>query len=113
MWVMKEEILFLSGDELINKSKLDAICGITSGPACCIDLINGYYDTGYYYGSPSAMAGFPHITVPMGTIHELPVGLSFIARAHIEPELLKISYAFEQADKKRLPPKFIETLIPR
>ena len=58
------------------------------------------------------MAGYPHITVPMGTVHELPVGLSFISRAYNEPELLKMAYAFEQASKKRVPPKFLMTSIP-
>jgi amidase len=99
-------------DDLISKNRLDVICGTSIGLACCIDLINGDYDTGFYFCSPAAMAGYPHITVPMGTVHELPVGLSFISGAYTEPELLKIAYAFEQASKKRVAPKFIRTSIP-
>lgn len=97
---------------LMSEHKLDALCGVTSGPACCIDLINGDYDTGYYYGSPAAMAGFPHITLPMGFVHELPVGLSFIAGAFTEDKLFEIAYAYEQASKHRTPPKFIKDSIP-
>jgi amidase len=49
----------------------------------------------------------------MGTVHELPVGLSFISGAYTEPELLKLAYSFEQASKKRVPPKFIMSSIPK
>jgi amidase len=99
-------------NELMKKESLDVICGISHGPACCIDLINGDYGTGFYFCEPAAMAGYPHITVPMGTLHELPVGLSFMAGAYEEPKLLKIAYAYEQASEKRMAPKFIKTSIP-
>lgn len=56
-------------DSLMAASKLDAICGTSIGFAGCIDLINGDYDTGFYFCPPAAMAGYPHITVPMGTVH--------------------------------------------
>jgi len=55
------------------------------------------------------MAGYPHITVPMGSVHELPAGLSFIAGAYKEAELFALAYAFEQATKKRMAPKFLKT----
>jgi amidase len=97
-------------DDLMMQNQLDAISGTTIGLPCCIDLVNGDYDTGFYSGSPAAMAGYPHITVPMGKVHELPVGLSFIAGAYKEAELLAIAYAFEQATKKREAPKYIKTV---
>ena len=99
-------------DDLMKEHQLDAICGTSIGLSCCIDLINGDYDTGFYFCPPAAMAGYPHITVPMGTVHELPVGLSFIAGRYQEPELLSMSFAFEQASKKRIPPKFLKNSIP-
>jgi amidase len=95
-------------DDMLSKNKLDAICGTSIGLPCCIDLINGDYDTGFYFCPPAAMAGYPHITVPMGKVHELPVGLSFIAGAYKEAELLTLAYAYEQASKKREAPKFIK-----
>jgi amidase len=95
-------------DELMTSNKLDAICGTSIGLAGLTDLINGDYGTGFYFCPPAAMAGYPHITVPMGKVHELPVGLSFIAGAYKEPELLGIAYAYEQASKKREAPKFIK-----
>ena len=98
-------------DDMMHKNKLDAIAGTSIGLPCCIDLINGDYDTGFYFCPPAAMAGYPHITVPMGTVHELPVGFSFIARAYKEDEIIKLGYAFEQATKKRAAPKFIKTSV--
>jgi Asp-tRNA(Asn)/Glu-tRNA(Gln) amidotransferase A subunit family amidase len=56
----------------------------------------------------SVAAGYPNLTVPAGFSGELPVGLSFIARAWEEPKLLRFGYAFEQAVKARHAPKFIE-----
>lgn len=99
-------------DDLMKSNNLDAICGTSIGPACLIDLIEGDYDTGFYFCPPAAMAGYPHITVPMGTVHELPVGFSFIAGAYQEGEIIKLGYAFEQATKKRRAPKFIDPRVP-
>jgi amidase len=98
-------------DDLMNENKLDAIAGTSIGLPCCIDLINGDYDTGFYFCPPAAMAGYPHITVPMGTVHELPVGFSFIAEAYREDKIIKLGFAFEQATKKRASPKFIKTSV--
>ena len=91
---------------LLKEQQLDALCGVTNGLACCIDLINGDYDTGFSFSTPAAMAGFPHITVPMGFVHELPVGISFFGEAYSEPALVGIAYAYEQASKKRKQPGF-------
>ncbi len=98
-------------DDMMKQNQLDAICGVSSGLAWCIDLVNGDYDTGFSFTSPAAMAGYPHISIPMGMIHQLPVGLSFIAGAYKEAEIIKMAYAFEQATKKRMPPKFISSLV--
>ena len=85
---------------------LTAIVAITTGPAACIDLVNGEYGTGPGYSSPAAMAGYPHLTVPMGQVHGLPVGLSFVAGAYQEAKLLALGYAYEQATKHRQAPEF-------
>ncbi|HVM89805.1 MAG TPA: amidase [Puia sp.] len=98
-------------NNLIEGDNLDALCGVTNGPACCIDLINGDYDTGYSLSTPAAIAGFPHITVPMGFVQELPVGISFFGKAYTEPQLLSIAFAYEQATKIRKPPKFLNDLL--
>ncbi len=96
--------------DLIQTNKLDALCGVTNGLAGCIDLINGDYDTGFSLSSPAAISGFPHITVPMGLVKELPIGISFMSTAYTEPALLSIAYAYEQASMKRVAPKFLPTM---
>lgn len=93
-------------DDILAKYKLDAIIGTTNGPAVCIDLVNGDYDNGFGFSGPAAMAGYPHITVPMGLAHGLPIGLSFFSTAYKEGEIIKLGYAYEQASKKRVAPLF-------
>jgi len=98
-------------DTVLAKNKLNAIVGTTNGLACCIDQVNGDYDTGFSFSSPAAMAGYPHITVPMGDVLGLPMGLSFIGTAYSEPELIKMAYAYEQASKRRTMPKFMKNMV--
>ena len=93
-------------DKLLKENNLDAIIAPTNGFACCIDLVNGDYDNGFGFASPAAMAGYPHITVPMGYFNELPIGLSFISSAYKEGDIIRLGYAYEQASKKRVAPKF-------
>jgi len=73
--------------------------------------VNGDYDNGFGFSTPAAMAGYPHITVPMGTVLGLPMGLSFFSTAYAEPEIIKLAYAYEQASKKRVMPAFRKNLI--
>lgn len=96
-------------DAVMNEHKLDALIAPTGGPAWVTDLLNGDHYTGGY-STPSAVAGYPNINVPIGFISGLPVGLSIFGRAWSEPTLLRIAYSYEQATKHRRPPKFIPTL---
>jgi amidase len=98
-------------DKILKDNKLDAITAPTNGFAECIDLINGDYDNGYSFSGPAAMAGYPHITVPMGYWNDLPVGISFISTAYDEAGIIKLGYAFEQATKKRVSPKFRRDIL--
>ncbi len=97
-------------DELMQEKNLDAICGVTNGPACCTDLVNGDYDTGFSFSSPAALAGYPHVTVPMGEVHHLPIGFSFTGKAYSEQELIGLAFAYEQASLKRKAPDYLDEI---
>jgi amidase len=56
------------------------------------------------------VAGYPHVTVPAGSIHGLPVGLSFFGAAWSEPALIRYAFAFEQGTRARKPPTFRPTI---
>ncbi len=98
-------------DDIMDKNRLDAVIGPTNGFAVCIDLVNGDYGNGFSFSSPAAKAGYPHITVPMGAWHDLPMGISFFGKAFTEPELIRIAYAYEQASRKRKAPSFNPALF--
>lgn len=95
-------------DFVMRKHRLDAMIAPTGGPAWPTDWINGDHFTGGY-SSASAVAGYPHITVPAGYVFGLPVGISFFAGAWSEPKLIKYAYAFEQATKARQTPRFLRS----
>nr|WP_319511259.1 amidase [uncultured Draconibacterium sp.] len=97
-------------DALMDTNNLDAIIAPTNGPTWSIDWVNGDSFTGGS-SSPAAISGYPNITVPMGFVDGLPIGLSFFGRAWSEPVLLEIAYAFEQATKHRKAPDFKKSLM--
>jgi amidase len=97
-------------NDTMDELKLDAICGPTYGPTWCIDWVNGDYGTGYGFSSPAAIGGYPHITVPMGQVMNLPIGISFFGRAYDEGGLLSVAYAYEQVSKNRKSPEFLKTV---
>lgn len=95
-------------DAAMAAHKLDAIVLPTNAPAWTTDFLNGDHVTGGD-SSFAAVAGYPSITVPMGYAGELPVGLSFVARAWEEGKLITLAFAFEQATKLRREPKYLAT----
>jgi amidase len=95
-------------DAVLGKHRLEAIAAPTDAPPWVTDPVNGDHFLGGCSTLP-AVAGYPHITVPMGTVFGLPVGISFFAGAWSEPTLIKIAFAFEQASNARKPPLFLPT----
>ncbi len=95
---------------------LDAIVGLTNGPAWPTNDdpnegdLDGHFE--YFVGSSSAAAvsGYADITVPAGYLEGLPVGITFIGGRWDEPELLGYAYDYERATKVRKPPRFIPTI---
>lgn len=93
-------------DKVMDDSSLDAIIGPCGGPACVTDLLLGDRGLGGDIISLAAVAGYPSITVPLGYLTGMPVGLAFTGRAWSEPKLLSLAHDFEMASKVRKAPQY-------
>ena len=96
-------------DRLLKASNLDALVAPTGGPAWATDVITGDHFLGAASTLP-AVAGYPHITVPMGQATGLPVGISFIGPAWSEAKLIAMAYAYEQHSHARKPPQYLKSV---
>ncbi len=93
-------------DRVMDELNLDAIIAPTGSPAWKTDWVNGdFYNIGS--SSAAAISGYPNITVPMGFIQDLPVGISFFGRAWSEGLLIEIAYSYEQSTLHRKAPQFL------
>jgi amidase len=93
----------------MRKFHLDAILAPTNSPAWTTDLVNGdHFSVGT--STPSAVAGFPDLTVPAGYVDHLPIGMSLIGRKWSEPKLIALAYSWEQATHVRRMPHLRPTL---
>jgi amidase len=96
-------------DKALADNQLDALVAPSGQPAWLIDFIKGDASGGGFSG-PAAVAGYPHITVPVGFVNGLPCGLSIVGTAWSEAKLIGYAYALEQATKARRPPKYPKTV---
>jgi amidase len=94
-------------DAALAKDHLDVLIAPTMGVAWTTDWVDGDHFVGGSASSAPAVAGYPHVTVPMGLVRGLPVGLSLVGTAWSEPRLIAYAYTFEQASHARQPPHFI------
>jgi amidase len=97
-------------EELLGRYRLDALIRPTTEPAFRVDTVRGNSSGGGEFTGLAAVAGYPHLTVPMGYVHGLPVGLSFIGPAWSDAKILALGYAFEQATHARKAPDYLPSL---
>jgi amidase len=96
-------------DKTFAQYRVDALIRATTDPSFRIDVVRGDHDGASASFLP-ATSGYPHLTVPMGYVSGLPVGLSFIGPAWSETRLLAMGAAYEGAAKARKPPSFLPSL---
>ncbi len=87
-------------DTVLEEESIIALVGLTRNPAWKINYKTGdNFENGWGNGSISAIAGYPHITIPLDYVDGLPTGVSFMGTAWDEVNLLNIAYSFEQENK--------------
>ena len=96
-------------DALLRTTRVTALVAPTLGPAWPIDPVLKDHFVGGGAGSAAAIAGYPHLSVPMGQVDGLPLGLSFVGPAWSEARLLAYGYAYEQASHARVAPIYAPT----
>ena len=99
-------------DRLLKEHGVDLLVGVTNGPAWISDLKKGDSYNGPSASQLPAVAGYPHLTVPMGAIDGLPIGLSFIGAKWRDADILAAGYAYEQASRMRVAPTYRASAIP-
>jgi len=97
-------------DRWMQAHQLDALISPTMPPAWLIDAVNGDQIAGSGAGNLAAVAGYPHLTVPMGQVRGLPVGLSFIGAQWADARILALGYAYEQATQHTKAPRFLPSI---
>jgi amidase len=98
-------------DRMLSENHVSVLVAPTMGPAWLIDPVQKDSAAFGEAGGPPAIAGYPHLTTPMGQVRGLPVGLSFIGPAWSEASLLAYGYAFEQAARARKPPRYLPSSV--
>jgi amidase len=97
-------------DAMLREHRVEALVAPTLGPAWTTDVVNGDHYIGGGASSLPAISGYPHVTVSMGLVQGLPVGLSFIGEAWSEAELLSFAFAYETQAQARIPPTYARSV---
>ncbi|GAA0737579.1 amidase [Sphingomonas japonica] len=96
-------------DAMLKAGKVELLVEPTYGAPWLSDPVHGDQFSGPSASALPAISGYPHLTVPMGLVDGLPVGLSFIGTAYSDAMLLNAGYAFEAAGKLRVKPGYAAT----
>jgi amidase len=109
----REQCLQIAREQLLDaafkNNQLDAMVMVTGGLPWLIDSLTGDAIVGPNSTVLPAVAGYPHVTVPAGAFHGLPIGMSLIGLPYTEDKLLGYAYAYEQATMHRKPPRYLAT----
>jgi len=100
-------------DRILKENQLVAILAPTMGPAFPIDPVNGDAINSSGPGNFPAIAGYPHVTLPMGMVQGLPVGLSVIGPAWSDRDMLALAAILEKLTPPISAPTFAPSLDDR
>ena len=95
-------------DMLLREYDVEVLVAPSGAVTPRVDPINGdVWPSFPGAGGMAAIAGYPHLTVPMGTVHSLPVGVSFIGGANQDARILGFGYAYESRSQLRAEPQYL------
>nr|WP_241231367.1 amidase family protein [Sphingomonas koreensis] len=97
-------------DTVLTRNRIAVLVAPTTGTAWLSDPVHGDQGSGPSASQLPAVAGYPHLTVPMGLTSGLPAGLSFIGAKWSEGRLLELGHAYEQASRARVAPQYRPTV---
>lgn len=95
-------------DKLLSEHDVQMLVSPSGPLSPIVDPVNGdnwpeWAGAGYL----AAIAGYPHITVPMGEVHGVPIGFSIMSGKDADADVLSWGYAYEQASQMRVEPQFL------
>jgi amidase len=95
-------------DAMLADHDLDILASPSGPVSSRVDPVNGdvwpdWAGGGYL----AAIAGYPHVSVPMGTVHGIPIGVSFIGAKDSDAAVLAFGYAYEQRSNLRVEPRYL------
>ncbi|MEL7310000.1 MAG: amidase [Pseudomonadota bacterium] len=101
-------------DAFFAEHELDVVISPSGPVASRIDPINGdVWPAWAGAGWMAAVAGYPHATVPMGTVHGIPVGVSFMGTSGDDSRVLSLAFAYEQLSQRLPAPRFLSSAMDR
>ncbi len=96
-------------DKLLSENNVTVLVGPSGPVAPRVDPVNGdVWPAWAGAGSLAAVSGYPNVTVPMGDVHGMPIGISFMGAKNNDAQMLSYAYAYEQASGIRLTPKYLK-----
>jgi amidase len=96
-------------DAMLSQFEVDVLVAPSGPLASRVDPINGdVWPDWVGAGWMAAAAGYPHLTVPMGSVHGIPIGVSFIGGRGTDAKMLAYGFAYEQASRLRVEPAYLE-----
>jgi amidase len=98
-------------DALLSEYDVKVLVGPSGPISSRVDVANGdVWPPWAGAGSMAAVSGYPNLTVPMGTIAGVPVGVSFMSGRGEDLLILSVGLAFENTGSGSPEPHYKSTI---